>query len=112
MFVGQHRLEAFLDPPPTCPEHGRQAGVQGGHDPAVAPAIACLGDIGFEQNPRLENLRCRAPALVDQGFKRLTLFRTQPNHVFLDRDLWHDSIPDDVMMTLPESHRLLSESTT
>ena len=52
------------------------------------------------------------PSGVDQGFKRLALFQTQPDNVLFDRGLWHDSIPDDVMMTLPESHRLLSESTT
>jgi hypothetical protein len=47
-------------------------------------------------------------AFVDHRFKRLTLFRAQPDDVFLDRDFWHGLIPYDVVMTLPESHKLLS----
>ena len=87
MFASEHRLEAFLDQPLARPEDGRQAGVQGGHDPPVAPAVAGLGNIGLEQDSRLENLRRRALALVDQGFKRLTFLRTQPDDVLFDCDL-------------------------
>jgi hypothetical protein len=112
MLAVQHRLEAFLDQPLTCPEDGREAGVQGRHDPAVTPAVACLGDIGLEQDPRLENRGRRALALVDQGFKRLTFLRAETDDVLLELRFWHDPIPDKVPTTLPESHRPSSESTT
>src|SRR6202030_2918637 len=66
------------------------------HDAAVTPALTCLGNVGLEQDPRLEHLSGGMLALADQRFERLSLLRAQPDDVFFDCDFRHIPIPGNI----------------
>jgi hypothetical protein len=51
--------------------------------PAVAPALARLGNVGLEQNPRLQDLGGGVLAFADQGFEGLSFFWAETDDVFL-----------------------------
>ena len=103
MFALQRAVEPVFDQPLARAEDGREAGVEGFRDPAVAPTFARFGDIGFQQDTRFEEFGGGVFALVDQRFKRFALLWTKPDDIFLNRDLWHDPIPDDVVDVARES---------
>jgi hypothetical protein len=87
LLTAQHCIEALLDQELACPRYGRQAGVQGGHNPPVTPALACLRDIGLEQDPGPEDLGGRTLARPDERFERSALRLAEPYDVFLDHIL-------------------------
>jgi hypothetical protein len=53
LLSAQHRLKAFFHQLPAHPVDHRCAGLQRLDNPAVAPSLTGLGDIGLEQDPRL-----------------------------------------------------------
>ena len=103
MFPLQRTVEPVFDQPLARAEDGRDAGVEGVRDPAVAPAVAGFGNIGFQQDACFKEFGGGVFALVDRRLERFALFRTQPDDVFFDRNLWHDPIPDDVVDVARES---------
>ena len=85
MFARQDSLEAFFDQSLAGAVDRRWADIQSFHDAAVAPALARLGNVGLEQNPRLQDQGGGVLALADQGFERLSFFCAQTHHIFLHR---------------------------
>jgi hypothetical protein len=49
--------------------------------------LARLGNVGLEQNPRLQDKGGGVLALADQGCERLSFFCAQTDDVFFDRSL-------------------------
>ena len=87
MLARQDGLEAFFDQPLAGAVDRRGAHIQSFHDAAVAPALARLGNVGLEQNPRLQDNGGGVLALADQGCERLSFFCAQTHHIFFDRSL-------------------------
>ena len=87
MFARQDSLEALFDQPLAGAVDRRRADIQSFHDAAVAPALARLGNVGLEQNPRLQDEGGGVLALADQGCERLSFFCAQTHHIFFDRSL-------------------------
>src|SRR5271165_6154727 len=90
----QDGLEAFLDKEPSRPLDRRDAGVQSLGDPAVAPSVAGLRDVRFQQNAGSRRQMRGALALADKLLEPSPFLPTQPDHVFLDGNLCagHESI--------------------
>src|SRR5205807_7449610 len=80
---------------PPGPLHGGDAGVQRPGDRAVAPAFARIRHVRLQEDARLRQQLRRALAGADQIVELIALLRTQPDHVFLDGDLFpgHESPP-------------------
>jgi hypothetical protein len=111
-FPAQDGVEPLIDQALPGPMDGREAGIERFHDPAVAPAVAVFGNIGLEQDARLQGQARGVGSLMDHRFERLTLFGAQPDNVFSDFVHRHDPIPRNLPTTLPESHRSLLVSMT
>jgi hypothetical protein len=95
-FALECRVEAFFDQPLPRSVNRRETGVEGRHDTLVTPTLSRLGNIGFEQDPGLQDLSGGMGAFVNDRLKDLTLFRAQPDDVLPDLDLSHDPIPGNV----------------
>jgi len=86
-FTGERRVEAFLDQTLADPVHGGQTGVEGIDNTTVAPAVAGIGNVGFEQDSRTADHRRRAFALTNDVLQPRALLRGQPHDVLLHHDL-------------------------
>src|SRR5207237_836803 len=84
----QHRLEPFLDQLPPGPLHGGDAGVQRRGDPAVAPAFARIRHVRLQQDARLRQQLSGTLAFADQRVEPIAFLHVEPDHVFLDGDLF------------------------
>ena len=95
VFTPQHRLEPFLDQLPPGPLHGGDAGVQRRGDPAVAPAFARIRYVRLQQDARLRQQLGGTLAFADQRVEPIAFLHVEPDHVFLDGDLFpgHESPP-------------------
>jgi hypothetical protein len=78
------------------PVNRREAGIEGRRDTFVAPTLASPGNIGFEQDPSLQDLTGGMRAFMNDRIESLTFFRAQPDDVLPDLDLSHDPIPGNV----------------
>src|SRR5439155_2810466 len=87
--------EPLLDQLPPCPRDIGDAGVQRPGDRAVAPAFARIRHVRLQEDARLRQQLRRALAGADQIVELIALLRTQPDHVYLDGDLFpgHESPP-------------------
>ena len=95
VFAGQHRLKPFLDQLAPGPLDSGDAGVQRRGDRAVAPAFACIRHVRLQQDAGLRQQLGGTLAFVDQVVESIALLRVEPDHVFLDRNLFpgHESPP-------------------
>jgi hypothetical protein len=89
LLAAQDRLEALFDQLPAHPVDHRWAGIQRIDDAAVAPSLAEFRDIGFEQNPRLQQPLRRTFPFTNQPFKLRTLLTAQPQ----TEEYWGDVNP-------------------
>jgi hypothetical protein len=95
VFAGQDGFKTFLDQLSSRSLDRWDAGVQRLGDPAVAPPIASLRNVGFQKNAGSRQQMPGAIALADQRVELTTLLATQPDDVFLDGNLFpgHESPP-------------------
>jgi hypothetical protein len=95
VFAGQHRLETFLDKSPSRSFDRGDARIQRLGDPAIAPPFASFRNIRFQQNARLRNKLCRAPAPADKLIELVPFLLAQIHDIFLDDTLScrHESSP-------------------
>jgi hypothetical protein len=107
MLSRQDGVEPFLDQPLADPRDSGEAGVQGFHDPAVAPALTRVGDIGLEQNTSLQDRGGGMLALADQILWRRPFILARSNNVLLDHDFRHVPIPGTIDDGVRESENQL-----
>ena len=95
VLAGQHGLEPFLDQLAPGPVDRGDAGVQRRGDLAVAPAFARIRDVRLQQDARLRQQLGRTLAFADQLVESIAFLRVEPDHVFLDGNLFpgHESPP-------------------
>ena len=95
VFAGQDRLEPFLDQLAPGPLDRGDAGVQRRGDPAVAPAFARIRYVRLQEDPRLRQQLGGTLAFADQLVELIAFLRVEPDHVFLDGNLFpgHESPP-------------------
>ena len=80
-LAGQCRLHAPFDPGVAHPMDGGGIGSQGLGTLCVAPAAPACPDIGFEQEPRMEQLRRGGPPGGPERQLRFTCVRVEPDHI-------------------------------
>jgi hypothetical protein len=95
VFAGQHGLEPLLDELPPGPLDSGDAGVQRRSDPAVAPAFARIRYVRLQEDARLRQQLGGTLAFTDQLAESIAFLRVEPDHVFLDGNLFpaHESPP-------------------
>ena len=95
VFAGQDRLEPFLNQLPPGPLDRGDAGVQRRGDPAVAPAFARIRYVRLQEDARLRQQLGGTLAFANQLVESIALLRVEPDHVFLDGNLFpgHESPP-------------------
>jgi hypothetical protein len=79
--VCQGRVQAFLYKPLAGPKDRVGAGVQCLGDPVVIPSVAGLGNVGLQQDARLEQIPCRMLACDDQPVQPIALIIAQPDDI-------------------------------
>jgi hypothetical protein len=115
VLAGHHCLEAFLDKllaQGAGSGDGRQAGVEGRSNLAVAQCFAGLAGIRLQQDARLHQLLRRVLAGMDQAIELLSLRRAELHDVLLHGDFFrgHELAPPFV--TEPSIQRFCSLPTT
>jgi len=95
LLAAQHRVKAFFNELLPHPRHHGHVCVQGLDDPAIAPALATLRGIGFEQYPGFQQPFGGALSFVDESLQIIALRFAQFDHVFLYRNFptGHRKIP-------------------
>jgi hypothetical protein len=79
--------------------------------PAVAPALAGLGDIRLKQHTSLQDRGGGMLALAHQIFQRRPFVLAQTNNILFDPDFRHIPIPGTIGV-VPQSQRTASKSMT
>jgi len=94
LFPAQHRLKTLLRQLFAYPVDHGHARLQSLDDPAVTPPFAGFGDIGLQQDLRLQKPSRWALSFSDQRFELLALVCAQPHNISLYRVLLrsHDSL--------------------
>jgi hypothetical protein len=94
-FARQDGFEAFLDELASRPLDRRDAGVQRLGDPAVAPSLAALRHVRFQQDAGFRQQMRGALALADERVEPSALLFAQPDNVLLDSNRFagHESSP-------------------
>jgi hypothetical protein len=95
IFTGQHRLEPFLDQLAPGSLNGSDAGIQRRCNRAVAPAFARIRYVRLQKDAGLRQQLGGTLAFADQLVEPITFLLGEPDHVFLDRNLFpgHESPP-------------------
>ena len=95
VFAGQHRLQPFLDQLAPGPLDSGDAGVQRRGNPAVTPARARIRYVRLQEDPHLRQQLGGTLAFADQLVEPIAFLRVEPDHVFLDGNLFpgHESPP-------------------
>jgi hypothetical protein len=95
VFARRHRLEPFLHRLLAGSGDGREAGIRGVRDLAVAPSSAGLSGVGLQQDAGSGQLSAVVPAVSDRGVQLLSPFRTPLPDIVLYGDLLrgHESAP-------------------
>ena len=95
VFTGQHRLKSLFDQLPPGPLDSGDAGVQRRGNPAVAPAFARIRYVRLQEDARLRQQLGGTLAFTDQLVESIAFLRVEPDHVFLDGNLFpgHESPP-------------------
>src|SRR3984957_9471923 len=88
------------------------AGFQRGGNPAVAPPIAGVRGVGFQQDTCLQQLPRGVLSLADHRVQLTTFLVAERHDVFLDRDLFPGHRIRSVVGAEPSSQRLTAESRT
>src|SRR5260370_20327276 len=88
-------MEAFLDQVEAGAVDSGDAGVQRRGDPAVAQAFARIRYVRLQEDPRLRQQLGGTIAFADQLVESIAFLRVEPDHVFLDGNLFpgHESPP-------------------
>jgi hypothetical protein len=84
MMPLQRAIQAFFNQALACSRDRIDAGFQGGGDLAVAPSLAGVRGVGFQQDACFQLLPRGVLALTDHRIQLITFFVAQRDDVFLD----------------------------
>ena len=95
MMALQRTVQAFFNQTLTGSGDRIDAGRQGGGDLAVAPSLAGVRGVGFQQDTRFQLLARRMLSLVDHRAQLVSLLIAERDDIFFDGDHFpgHESAP-------------------